>query len=213
MKKIILTLFAIALPGIMIIAQERGFEYYQDRDIRTLAGKNRSGGGYVSVSTGYTVIDNKHAVLFGGRLAWIADKSIGIGIGGTGFINELHYEPAIDREVFLAGGYGGIYIEPILFPRSPVHLSFPVLFGAGGISYVSDDESYNGNLIEDSKPFIIIEPSAEIELNMTRFVRLAFGASYRYPTAFNLGTGGNSFTSAESLKGWSYLLTIKLGKF
>lgn len=213
MKKLILTFIVIAMPAIVALGQEQGFEYYQDRSVRTIAGKNRSGGGYMSLTTGYSVIDNKHAVLVGGRLAWIADKTIGIGIGGTGFLNEFHYEPSIDREVFLAGGYGGIYIEPILFPRSPVHLAFPILFGAGGISYVSNDYTFDGNFIEDSEPFLIIEPSAEIEINMTRFIRLAIGTSYRYPTGFNLGTSGPEFVNAASLKGWSYTATIKIGKF
>jgi hypothetical protein len=217
MKKLLITIIAIALPAIFTLAQESGFEYYQDRSIRTLVGKSRSAGGYISFSTGHTIIDNKHALLFGGRIAWIADKTLGIGIGGTGFINEYHYEPTIDRDVFLAGGYGGIYIEPIIFPRSPVHIAFPVLFGAGGISYVSNDFNYNFNyndtFVEDFEPFLIIEPSAEIELNMTRFIRLAFGASYRYPTTFNFGTSGPGFVSASSLKGWSYVATIKLGWF
>ncbi|MBE0674595.1 MAG: hypothetical protein IH591_08040 [Bacteroidales bacterium] len=213
MKKSLLILIAIIAVAQAAHCQDPGFEYYQDKNIKTLMGRNRQGGGYLGMTMGYSVIDNKHAVLFGGRLSWIANQSLGIGIGGTGFINEYHYEPALDREVFLAGGYGGIYLEPILLPRSPVHLSFPVLFGAGGISYISDDESFNGNLIEESEPFLIIEPSAEIELNMSRFFRLAFGASYRFPTGFRLGTGGSEFVSASSLKGWSYLMTFKIGKF
>jgi opacity protein-like surface antigen len=88
----------------------------EDREIQTLLGHNRPGGGYGAFSFGYSMIDHRQAVLFGGRFAVIASHSIGIGFGGTGFINEFHYEPVSGREVALAGGYGGLYIEPILMP-------------------------------------------------------------------------------------------------
>jgi hypothetical protein len=213
MKKSLLILFAIIALTKVAHSQDPGFEYYQDRNIKTLMGKNRPGGGYLGVSMGYSVIDNKQAILFGGRLSFIANQSFGIGIGGTGFLNEYHYEPAIDSDVFLVGGYGGIYLEPILLPRSPVHLSFPLLIGAGGISYISDDASLDEYVIEKSEPFIMIEPSAELELNMSRFFRIAFGASYRLPTSFYLGTGSSDAINTSSLKGLSFMMTFKVGKF
>ena len=213
MKKTFFTLIAIITVTLMANGQDPGFGYYQDNGIRTLTGRNRQGGGgYVSLTTGFSIIDNKHAVLFGGRISYISNKTMGIGIGGTGFINELQYEPALGRDIFLVGGYGGIYVEPILWPRSPIHLSFPVLFGAGGISYVSEDGDFGGKLIEGYDPFLLVEPSAEIEMNVSRFFRLAFGASYRYPTYINVGTSGTGI-KPSSIKGWSYNLTFKFGKF
>jgi hypothetical protein len=95
----------------------------------------------------------------------------------------------------------------------PVHLSFPCLFGAGGISYITNDQNQNNNLIEDSEAFLLFEPAAEVELNLTRFFRLAIGTSYRLPTPFNVGSNGSSVVNAESLKGFSYMITMKFGKF
>ena len=213
MKKLILLPAILIFFSLTLKSQDPEFEYYKNKEIKTLLGRNRSGGAYGSFTMGYSMIDNKNAVLVGGRLSWIASHSIGIGIGGTGFLNEFHYEPSIDRDVFLTGGYGGIYIEPILLPRSPVHLSFPVLLGAGGISYVSNDPDINNHLIEDSELFLLIEPSAELELNLTRHFRLAFGVSYRFPTPFNVGISGTPSANAEALKGKSYMVTFKFGKF
>ena len=139
MKKTIILSSLLFLISLAAFSQDPEFDYYRSREIKTLLGRNREGGAYGVFTTGYSVIDNKHAVLFGGRFGWLASHSVGIGFGATGFINEFHYEPSLDREVSLAGGYGGLYIEPILFPRFPVHLSFPVLFGAGGISYISKE--------------------------------------------------------------------------
>jgi hypothetical protein len=185
----------------------------EQREFQTLLGHNRPGGAYGSFSMGYSLIGNRDAVLIGGRFAWIASHSIGFGFGGMGFINEFHYESLVQRNVALAGGYGGFYIEPILMPRFPVHLSFPTLFGAGGISYVSQDSFNDNNFIEESEGFLIVEPGAEIELNLTRYFRFAMGAFYRYTTPFNIGTSGTELAGAESLKGWSYMLTLKFGKF
>lgn len=213
MKKItILSTFFILLC-LTAHSQEPEFEYYKGNDIKTLFGHNSDGGFYGALTTGYSVIDNQNAVLFGGRLGWLASHSVGIGFGGTGFMNEFHYEPLMGREVSLAGGYGGIYIEPILFPRFPVHLSFPVLFGAGGISYISKESYQNENLIEDSAAFVLIEPAAEIELNITRHCRLSMGASYRFPASFDIGTSGPPIAQVKSIKGVSYTLSLKFGRF
>ena len=213
MKKITLLTAILILFTLTLQSQDPEFEYYKNKEIRTLLGRNRTGGAYGSFTVGYSSIDNRNAVLVGGRLSWIASHCVGIGIGGTGFLNEYHYESSLDRQVFLTGGYGGIYIEPIFLPRLPVHLSFPILLGAGGISYASTKPELNDHIIEDSKAFLIIEPSAELELNVTKFFRLAFGASYRYPTPFNVGISGTPTAKAESLKGISYMVTFKFGKF
>jgi hypothetical protein len=213
MQKQVILLTLLILVYSSAFSQDPEFEYYKSKEIKTLLGRNKAGGGYCAFTAGYSVIDEKQAVLFGGRFAWIASHSIGFGMGATGFINEFHYEPSIDREVFLAGGYGGLYVEPILMPRSPVHLSFPVLFGAGGISYVSKESDLNNNLIEDSEAFLIIEPAAELELNLTRFFRFAIGASYRFPTSFDVGLSGTPTASTESIKGMSFMVTFKFGKF
>ena len=58
-----------------------------------------------------------------------------------------------------------------------------------------------------------IEPSAELELNLTKFFRLAVGATYRFPTQFDVGLPGNYTIDVESLKTLSYTVTLKFGKF
>ena len=113
MKKLILVSIIILSVSTLLSSQDPEFEYYKSKEIRTLLGRNRAGGGYGSFTMGYSVIDNQHAVLMGGRLAWVASHYVGIGFGGTGFINEYHYEPSVDKEVFLTGGYGGFYIVKI----------------------------------------------------------------------------------------------------
>ena len=193
--------------------QENKKDKRDNQEMQTLLGHNQPGGAYGAFSIGYSSIDDKQAILFGGKFMWIASHSVGFGFGGTGFINEFHYEPLLDREVAIAGGYGGLFIEPILMPRFPVHLSFPILLGAGGVSYVSKEANHNNNFVEDSQAFLLVEPGAELELNLTRHFRFAVGATYRLPTPFDLGTTGAPNISAKSIEGMTYMVTFKFGRF
>ncbi len=185
----------------------------EQKEFQTILGHNRSGGMYGSFTVGYSEINNDQAILFGGRFMWVASHSIGFGFGGTGFINEYHYEPLLNTDVFLTGGYGGLYVEPIIAPNFPVHIAFPCLFGAGGISYITKDWNDYHNLIEDSQAFLIAEPGAELELNITRNFRFSIGATYRFTTAFEIGSNPPEMVNAEALKGFTYMATFKFGRF
>ena len=212
MKKTVILSVLLVIISTLSFSQDPG----QDKsngEFKTLFGDNRPRGFYGAFSVGYSEIDQKQAIIFGGRFEWIVSHSIGLGFGGNGFINEYHFDPAINQEVFLTGGYGGFYFEPIIAPNFPVHLAFPVLLGVGGISFITDDPDYYHNMIEDSEAFLVAEPAAELEINLTRNFRLAFGASYRFTTPFDVGTTGTSPVSSESIEGWTYMVTFKFGRF
>lgn len=213
MKRIIILPVILILFAVTLQSQDPEFEYYKGKEIKTLLGKNLPGGSFGAITLGYSLIDNKNAVMIGARVSGIASHFIGVGIGGTVFINENHYDAILNRDVHFAGGYGGVYVEPIVVPNLPVHLSFPILLGGGAISSFSGDPDSNSSSVKDTKVFLLAEPSAEVELNVTRHFRLAFGVSYRFPTGFNVGKNNTPSASVESLKGASYKLTFKFGKF
>jgi hypothetical protein len=68
-------------------------------------------------------------------------------------------------------------------------------------------------LVENSQAFLLIEPGAEIELNLTRYFRFAFGVSYRIPSAFDIGVSNNQLIEIGSIEGMSYKVSFKFGKF
>jgi hypothetical protein len=210
MKKLLLLSIILTLFTITLKSQDTVTVSKKHNEYRSLLGNHHEGGFYGAFNIGYSKIDDKDAIVMGGRFSWVINHGIAIGFGGQGFVNEIQ-NVGVQNQIFLTGGYGGIYIEPILMPNFPVHLSFPVLVGAGGISYVQSDVNWN-NFIEDTEAFLIVEPTAELELNLTRFFRMSFGASYRFPTPFNVGTTGSSAT-AESLQGFTYTMTFKFGRF
>ena len=204
----------VILSVLIILFTTSAFAQENNKDeFKTLFGDNHPRGFYGAFTVGYSEIDQKQAVVFGGRFEWIVSHSIGLGFGGSGFINEYHYDPALNQDVFLTGGYGGFYVEPIVVPNFPVHISFPILLGAGGVSYITEEMDNYHNMIEDTEAFLIAEPGAEIELNLTRNFRLALGASYRFTTPFDVGATGTIPVSSKSIEGWTYMMTFKFGRF
>jgi len=207
MKKLTLLIF-LGMGFFLASAQDD-----QNKDeIQTLFPKSRSNGGYGAISFSYTQIDGKDAFLMGGRGSWVIGHSFALGFGGNGFINDVNFENMHNMNMnnSLAGGYGGLYLEPIIAPRFPVHLSFPVLIGGGGITNVIYSENWNDYIYDDSltDAYMVIEPSAELEFNMTRNMRLALSCGYRFTTDIIIKN-----VSPDILKGFNYGLVMKFGRF
>ncbi len=218
MKKIVCLNLVILLSINLSFSQsEEKKQKIKDDEIKTIFGRNRSNGGYGAFSITYSEIDHKNAIQFGGRGAWIIDHSLAIGFGGTGFLNDYHYDAILDQNVNLAGGYGGLYIEPILAPRFPFHISFPILLGVGGIAYTTDNynNDYWDNYIEDTDVFLIAEPGVELEFNILKYFRIALGAYYRYTSDVSLEykSTGEQYVGEDVLHGLSMGITFKFGKF
>jgi hypothetical protein len=193
---------------------EGEFEYYKERDVKTLLGKDRSGGKYGSLSLGYSGIDSRKTLVFGQKVTWLPVRSVGVGMGINEFLSEYRHDAITDRDIFLMGGYGGMYIEPIVLPRMPIHASFPVLMGVGGISQMySDEEFLISNMFDEFQTFLILEPGAEIELNLTKHMRLAAGITYRFTTPFELKSSESYITDIKSLRSLTFKLLFKFGRF
>ena len=205
-----LTLLLILVSGFLVATAQEDRETYE---ISTIISKSHSNGWYGALSFNYTEIDGKDAFLVGARGAWIMDHSFAIGVGGCGFVNDINYDNWRDNDLNynLAGGYGGLYLEPIIAPRLPVHLSFPILFGVGGIARIDDHHDWGSNWINDDSnedAFLILEPAVELEFNMTRHLRLGASLSYRFTSKIELND-----TDPDILEGASVGLIMKFGKF
>lgn len=224
MKKTTLLILALII-GIIGMSQEETKQSTQE--YRTLFSSDKiTHGGYGAVMFNYSQIDGKDAFLAGMRGMWIINHGVGIGVGGYGFANDLKYEAPTnspsDDGYFLAGGYGGLVIEPIIGAKHPVHVSFPVLIGAGGVAYIRDYwmtyPQYPGDYnyyTEDATAYFVLEPGIELELNMVKFFRIGLGAYYRYTSDIKLNTwnGAEYAEVSPDLKGFSFGLSLKFGKF
>jgi len=167
--------------------------------------------GYLAFSIGYSNIDKQRAFIYGGKTELLVAHSIGFGVGGIGFFDFSHYDNTLQKHVLLKGGYCGLYIEPILFPKLPVHLSFPLLLGAGEIVTQTWDMPTYEYL--NNEVFLIAEPAVELNLNITRYFSIALGASYKFTSLFNVATSRTSPLSPDALKNWNYIMTFKFEWF
>lgn len=222
MKTYILTL-AFGLILSLAHAQEA------DNEVRTIFGskQDRSNGGYGAIMVNYSEIMNRDAIVVGGRGAWVVDHNFGLGLGGYGFMTDPQMDNVKGEEYQINGGYGGLILEPIVGAKKPVHLSFPILIGAGGVAYnkhwqeYEPDYEYDYETYEDSDAFFVVEPGVEVEFNMLKFFRLGLSVSYRYTSDISLSykddTIGaptpNVIGSPDMLRGFNYGIVMKFGKF
>lgn len=204
-KSILLAIFALITFA----------SWAQNDNYRTLFGsKPVSHGGYGALTFSYSNIDDKDAFMAGIKGGWVIDHIFTIGIAGKGFLNDISYQYQFgaNQDLNIAGGYGGLLIEPVLAPFSPVHLTFPVIIGAGGVALVNYNwwqyDTFQNPAVWESDAFFVIEPGIEIEFNVVRFMRFAVGASYRHTSAVHLAETGK-----DVLNGFSGGFSLKFGKF
>ncbi len=189
----------------------------EDKDMSTLCG-NKDGhidhGGWGGLTFGYTQIQGNDTYLMGARGGWLIDHHLTIGMAGQGFISDKEYMDILpNKSVNLAGGYGGLFLEAIIAPNYPVHVTIPVIIGAGGVAYVENrpwDEhnNYNTDYSIDHDAFFVFEPGLEIEVNLMKFMRFAVGGSYRYTSQVSMIN-----SSSTMLRGFNAYFGLKFGKF
>ncbi len=187
----------------------------RDEEISTLFGSKDGHidhGGWAGLSFGYTKIKDKDTYLMGARGGWLINHHLTIGLAGTGFISDKVIMQYNDRDVRLGGGYGGLLLEASIAPFFPVHVSVPVVIGAGGVAYTYDrwwdDDDHHDNSSFDSDAFFVVEPGLEIEVNLIKFMRFAVGGSYRYTSQVSMVN-----SSGSMLRGFNGHCTLKFGWF
>jgi hypothetical protein len=207
-------LIGLFLAGVvpMIMAQS------DENEMQTIFGngdKKIDHGGYAAFTTGYTQIGGQDVVTIGGRAGWVIDHYVTLGLAGKALVNTIYlddYWPD-GQGYYLVGGYGGFFIEPTIAPRFPIHVSFPIIIGGGGLALNYDtwhdyDWEYEDYNPYDWDSYFVLEPGAEIELNLVKFLRVGFGASYRYTTDMHM-----QYVPKDLMRGWNYNFTLKMGVF
>jgi hypothetical protein len=225
MKKIsLLTSLIVVLAATLVFSQDEK----KEQEFQTVFGTGQgkiSHGGYAAITTSYSQIAGKDVFGVGGRAGWLIDHHVTIGAMGQGFVNSIYVDtydfPTYPDEdpiagLYLVGGYGGLFIEPIIAPFFPVHVSFPILIGGGGAAwnyttwydYGWDDKYWDYYEPYDYDGFFVLEPGMEIELNLVKFMRAAFGVTYRYVAGLQLDG-----TPKDAFNGFTGNFSLKFGKF
>ncbi len=209
------TLFLFTFLGITLSGhtqddgQDRSDDYLEFNDR-----KNVVHGVYLGLDMRYGQIDGKDAYLGGLKLAYVANQQFEVGFEGNFIYSDQEYFNAdLGDTEDLIGAYGGLHLEPILFSKSRVNLSFPLLIGGGGVGYIDsdiiDNEDIDQDLTEDDfDPFFLAEPGVSALFNISRYLQVEAGVKYRFTSKVTLRPNG-----VNNLNGWSAGIGIKVGVF
>ena len=145
--------------------------------------------GGIGINAGVIGMQNDQMMMrTGASIAVIMNRSLAIGFTGTGFAGSQNIILDGDKHSTV-GGYGGLLIEPILMPNSPIHFSLPIALGVGQVQYFKDEYGYpyweDAYYSSVENDFLFIEPGINAEVNLTSFMRFGIGASYVFTNTLN----------------------------
>jgi hypothetical protein len=150
----------------------------------------------------------------------VINQSFQLGLIGKSFSwheTNLKYDNVMNEPCYLNGGYGGLYFDANPFSGKILHLSFPIIIAGGEANYLSineypeledDGEIDYSKKVLASSPFFVLEPGLNIELNITGFMKVYTGASYRWINGMNLENTAN-----HAFDGFNINVGLRLGKF
>ena len=188
MKTIFLTIIAIFLFSVIALAQDENYDEPQT----IFSGGTRITGWFVDLNNSYSTIYGKYAYLPGFAAGVVMDNNFRAGLAVKSlswYESNLRFDNLFDEPAYLNGGYAGLFLEAAPYSDKLVHITIPVILGGGGAVYLSREQNmewdknewdWNYNHRElSSSPFFVIEPGVNVELNITGFMKLYAGYSYR----------------------------------
>jgi len=164
-------------------------------------------GGYGAPVVKFGQIKGQNGIFVGGQGGWIINHAFVIGGGGYGLVNDIKaVTDDLGRVLYLDFSYGGLLMEYIIASQKLVHFSIHSLIGAGRVSYRDKDDNDGDDYGSDQ--FFVLEPGANLMLNLHKNIRIGVGATYRYVSDVDYGELSNS-----NLRGVTAQLIIKFGSF
>ena len=156
-------------------------------------------GGFGALVFRFSGVNDQFAVFTGARGGWIINHQFIIGLGGYGLSSQICVdEDGRCRTREIEFGYGGLEFEYIGSWDRVIHYSLQLLVGGGGVT------RFNFS----SDPVFVLEPVANMEVNITKWFRINAGGGYRFVSGAGSGPVGNSELSAPFGN-----LELKFGSF
>ncbi|HWZ22772.1 MAG TPA: hypothetical protein VNW06_08970 [Cytophagaceae bacterium] len=214
-KTILLTLIACATT-IMSYAQDstRNLIHCSKRNME-MDKTQRYFGFYGEMNYQYAQIRNPFTSISGGSFMVILDKRFAIGATMQKNSDQTFAPDFINRSgpiQFLHTGFGGLKMEYICMPNSIVHMSFPLVLGYGWANADGSEHIYSSNHYKDlagTNSFFVIQPGAQVEVNLLSFLKLYAGVNYRFS-----GEADRTNTlPMNTLQGFGVLGGLKVGLF
>jgi len=161
-------------------------------------------GWYIAPSFGATSLDGHLSSLVGLRGGWLINRQFGIGLAANVFGWDSTHIDSPRANTRVDGGYGGLLLQYVIASDKLLHGSIETTMGAGALCY----DSMNGNRCNDPIKFYVFEPTANLELNVTSFMRIAVGGGYRFAAVDDRSSSPNA-----DLSGFVTRTSLKFGQF
>lgn len=200
------TAFLFLLLGLVGFAQEDDNQYITFNDRR-----NTVHGVYIGFTMGYGEIDGQDTYVGGFKVAYVANQQFEVGFLAKGLYSQQNL---LNQSIFndddgLFAGYAGFHLEPILFGKSRVSLSFPLFIGAGAVGYVDQGFDDDFDLERDDVDAVfVLEPGVSALFNLSRYVQLEAGLKHRFSSQFDLPE-----SPVDRINGFTGEIGIKVGIF
>ena len=172
-------IFALTL-GCLSILQGNLFAQ-ESNEAKTLFGSEtpigtQDVGFFIAPTYGFTQMDGSGASLFNLRGGINLKDRFSLGAYLSTSLNEIRPQSETVQNVYLDYWSVGGFAEYTLLSKKAFHVTFPLYVGFGEVQM--DNENGDPGLGEAN--FLQIEPSALLELNLHKYVRLNVGAGYRF---------------------------------
>lgn len=189
----------------------------QKDEIKSLLKKGNEMNGFGGVDLKLAELLGEKVLITGGYGGVVADRKYLLGVAVHGIATKVPFEGIVPtredpKNLNLQGGYGGLLIGATIAPKEVIHLSFPIVIGAGAL-HVIDEDFFESNpsdsefTVENSL-FFVMEPGAQLEFNITAYFRFGAGFSYRYATGTDLIN-----VADDHISGVTALLSFRFGRF
>jgi hypothetical protein len=194
-----------------VLLSHTGFA--QDAPIESLAGRGKTKirvGGFGAPTVKFTTFDDQLGILLGGYAGVMLNSKLMLGAGAYALVNNIEAPRTnlADPTLYWNMYYTGFVPEYTIKSNKLFHMAVGGLIGGGGVMknqrFKAGEESENF----DHSGFFVGEPHVNFEMNITSYLRLAIGGSYRFVSGSNT-TG----ITDEKLSGPAAHFTIKAGRF
>lgn len=211
----IITYILILITGVSFAQRYVDTHDPKKEEVKSLLGKGNDLNGFGGIDVKISDIKDNRVLITGAQGGVLVNRRYIVGLAGYGIATEVQFDGMVgadEKPLNLHGGYGGIVLGGMVGSKEVIHLVFPVFLGAGSLD-VSDKDYFPNNpndaefTIERSA-FMVIEPAAQVEFNITEHFRLAAGMSYRYVTGTQLQNVSNT-----ELSGGAVTVSFRFGRF
>lgn len=150
---------------------------------------------------------NGHLGLFsGGRGGWIINHTFVIGGGGYSQVLDVETDQVSvnEKPLYLNMSYGGFEMEYIHKSDKLIHWTIDMMVGSGHVKL----KEHNPNEAIETDNFFMVEPSFNVDVNVSQWFRIGLGLSYRFALGVDLPGMGSL-----DISGPSGLVIFKFGSF